>query len=210
MNYQLLQQLLEHLQKFEDQNPDLSAHQSLAKFAGFLNQQVVQPAPIMAFASNENHPDETLEAWLSQLLAFNYRYAKVYIKQALDQSGFISLDDFGYLAGIWRKNGCTKTEIIELNIHEKTTGMEIIRRLLHRELIVQEENPNDRRSKILRITPKGLETFRGSLESMHRASIQIAGNLDETEKVQLFYLLQKLHQHHNPIFLGDKKREDFL
>lgn len=202
MNYDLLQQLIVHLAAYEAQRPP-NHRNDMESFVAFLNQQVFSKSTAEAVQFENG---ETVEALLSQLIAFLYRYAKGYIKKALDQTNLITIDDFGYLAGIWQRGGCTKTEIIEMNIHEKTTGMEVIKRLLNHELIEQIDDTHDRRSKRLLITDKGRGVLFGTFGEMRKASLIIAGNLNEVEKLQLLYLLQKLHHFHKPLFLNDKDK----
>jgi DNA-binding MarR family transcriptional regulator len=64
--------------------------------------------------------------------------------------------------------------IIDMNIHEKTTGMEVIKRLLNNGLIEQTDDPKDRRSKRLLITGKGMGVLFGTFEEMRKASLIIA------------------------------------
>jgi hypothetical protein len=40
---------------------------------------------------------------------------------------------------------------------------------------------------------------------MLKVSQIIAGKLSSAERIQLFYLLSKLHDFHNPIFLNEKE-----
>ena len=92
-----------------------------------------------------------------------------------------------------------------MNIHEKTTGMEVIKRLLNNGLIEQTDDPKDRRSKRLLITGKGMGVLFGTFEEMRKASLIIAGTLNEAEKMQLLHLLQKLHFFHKPLFLNERE-----
>ena len=91
-----------------------------------------------------------------------------------------------------------------MNIHEKTTGMEVIKRLLNNDLIVQTDDATDRRSKRLSITEKGKGALFGTFDEMRKASLIIAGNLNAVEKMQLLHLLQKLHFFHKPLFLNER------
>lgn len=202
MNYELLQQLIGHLAAYEAQHLP-SQRKDMEGFVAFLNQQIFSKSnnPKIDFENSE-----TVEVLLSQLIAFLYRYAKGYIKKALTESSLITLDDFAYLAGIWQRGGCTKTEIIDMNIHEKTTGMEVIKRLLNNALIEQTDDTTDRRSKRLLITDKGKEALFGTFEEMRKASLIISGNLSEIEKMQLLHLLQKLHFFHKPLFLNERDK----
>lgn len=201
MNYVLLQELIGYLANYEAQRSPLQ-RKDMEGFVAYLNQQVFAKSvdPDLKFENGE-----TVEVLLSQLVAFLYRYAKGYIKKALDSAHLITIDDFSYLAGIWQTGGCTKTEIIDMNIHEKTTGMEVIKRLLNNGLVEQTDDQNDRRSKRLLITAKGMGVLLGTFEEMRKASLIIAGTLNEVEKMQLLHLLQKLHFFHKPLFINERE-----
>jgi MarR family transcriptional regulator, lower aerobic nicotinate degradation pathway regulator len=134
-----------------------------------------------------------------------YRYAKGYIKKALEASTLLTLDDFGYLAAVWQEGDLTKTQVIEKNIHEKNTGMEIIKRLIANNLLEQYDDLQDKRSKRLKITPLGQAELFKSFDGMLKVSQIIAGKLSSAERIQLFYLLSKLNDFHNPIFLNEKE-----
>ena len=202
MNYQLLQTLIKHLEQHEA-GQDAAKPASLVSFVGYLNQQVFEP-PRQDIPAAE--VTETVESILTKLISFTYRYAKGYIKKALENSELTTLDDFTYLVGIWKMDGCSKTEIIEKNIHEKTTGTEILKRLLANDLITQSDDPTDRRSKRVVITEKGKLALFGTFDEMRKASTLVGGKLNETEKLQLLHLLQKLDDFHQPIFLKDRDR----
>ena len=56
----------------------------------------------------------------------------------------------------------------------------------------------------MKITPLGQAELFKSFEGMLKVSQIISGTLTSAEKIQLFYLLSKLHDFHNPIFLNEK------
>ena len=200
MNYQLLQTLLTHLAQHEAGRGEAQPA-SLVSFVGYLNQQVFE-TPRQDTPAEET--TETIDSILTKLISYLYRYSKGYIKKALEKSELTTLDDFTYLAGIWKMNGCSKTEIIEKNIHEKTTGTEILKRLLTNDLITQSDDQTDRRSKRVVITEKGKLALFGTFDEMRKASTLVGGKLNETEKLQLLHLLQKLDDFHKPIFMNDR------
>ena len=200
MDYNILQKIIGDLESFEiEQN---STNISIEDFVGFLNKKylgrILTPQPVEAPAKNDENN-------IGQLVAFMYRYAKGYIKKALEESTILTLDDFGYLAAVWQYGNLTKTQVIEKNIHEKNTGMEIIKRLINHQLLEQYDDQNDKRSKRLKITPLGQAEFFKSFDGMQKVSKIISGKLSDVERLQLFYLLNKLHDFHNPIFLNEKE-----
>jgi MarR family transcriptional regulator, lower aerobic nicotinate degradation pathway regulator len=201
MDYTILQELITNLKDFEDEK--MSKSISMEDFVVFLNQKYLgnlvsdKPSIDVNAKSDENN--------IGQLIAFMYRYAKGYIKKALEESTLLTLDDFGYLAAIWQDGNLTKTQLIEKNIHEKNTGMEIIKRLISNNLLEQYNDLEDKRSKRLKITPLGQSELFKSFDGMLKVGQIIAGKLTSSEKIQLFYLLNKLHDFHNPIFLNEKE-----
>lgn len=197
MDYNILQKIIGDLESFEtEQN---STNISMEDFVGFLNkkylERILTPQLVEVPAKNN----------IGQLVAFMYRYAKGYIKKALEESTILTLDDFGYLAAVWQYGNLTKTQVIEKNIHEKNTGMEIIKRLINHQLLEQYDDEQDKRSKRLKITPLGQAEFFKSIDGMQKVSKIISGKLSDVERLQLFYLLNKLHDFHNPIFLNEKE-----
>ena len=67
------------------------------------------------------------------------------------------MDDYTYLVCLLRIPMMTKTELNNLNVMEKTSGTEVINRLLRRGLIEQHVNEEDHRSFYVSITEKGRE-----------------------------------------------------
>jgi MarR family transcriptional regulator, lower aerobic nicotinate degradation pathway regulator len=204
MNYDLIKQLVNLAEKFE-----LSAGPApdLAAFSAWLYAQT-HPGPRQGGQAHYPSPapmHETLESVITKLVIFMYRYAKGYLKKALDGTALQTVDEFVYLTALLHRPGLTKIELIELNLHEKTSGMEIIKRLLARGLVQQQEGESDRRSKQLYITEIGRTVLLPIFERMHQVSQLVSGNLAEEEKQQLVSLLHKLNDFHHPIFANEKQ-----
>lgn len=151
--------------------------------------------------------EESEEVEISRLVVFMYRYARSYMKIALEDQSIQTPDEFAYLATLLTRKGMGKSELIQMNIQEKTTGMEIIRRLMHAGLIFQYDNPDDKRSKCVALTDAGRKAFFDSLGNMYKVSMVVGGNLNQTEKRTLLNLLRKLDHHHHEIYSGNKQRE---
>ncbi len=203
MNYDLIKQLVTLAEKFEfsaGQGRDLPA------FSAWLYAQThpetgqETPAPTSPMPTSE-----TLESIITKLVIFMYRYAKGYLKKALEGTALQTADEFVYLTALLHRPGLTKMELIELNLHEKTSGMEIIKRLLARGLVQQQEGESDRRSKQLYITEIGRTVLLPIFERMHQVSQLVSGNLASEEKKHLVGLLHKLNDFHHPIFANEKQ-----
>lgn len=202
MNYPLLFELLRQLQKFEDSiGTDKS---TLQEFRLWLNQQ----SYLVNIPDSNDHSDvlgsNTSEVEISKLLIYTSRYAKFLIKKGLESYPMLVNEDITYIYTLMGFESMTKIQLIEKNVHEKPTGMEIIRRLLKNELIDEKNDLNDRRSKRVFLTEKGRRLFFDTLSNMRIVAKIVSGTLTENEKQTLLVLLKKLDEFHNPIFLEEK------
>jgi MarR family transcriptional regulator, lower aerobic nicotinate degradation pathway regulator len=148
---------------------------------------------------------------LSILIGTLFRYVKHYSKKVFESSQVQTIDEFTYLAILMNYGDMTKSELISRNVHEKTTGMEIIRRLIKHNFITQADDPDDKRSQILAITGEGkIEIFK-LFNEMSKVSTIVSGDLSNDEKMILSYLLGKLDIFHRHIYDHEKKEDlDFL
>lgn len=145
-----------------------------------------------------------IETEISILIVNMYRYARVYSKKALENTPLQTVDEFGYLATLLTYNCLKKTELIAKNIHEKPTGMEIIKRLLQNGLIDQFDDEQDKRSKLVRLNDKGKYLLYSIFDKMGKVSDIVTGDLERDEKIQLLYFLKKLDRFHHHIFTNEK------
>ena len=99
----------------------------------------------------------------------------------------------------------TKIQLIEKNVHEKPTGLEVIKRLLKHGLADERNDENDKRSKRVFLTDKGKALFFATIEQMNKVALIVSGNLTADEKKQLHTLLKKLQDFHDPIYLSNKE-----
>ncbi|MBP2615239.1 MarR family winged helix-turn-helix transcriptional regulator [Chryseobacterium jejuense] len=204
MNYTLIKDFIDLLQEFETEVracPDL------------------YPGTIQGFkewisdkdnSKEENHPEEpywdgkengrTPESAISTLLVHLNRYAKTYSKSAISDSEFSTQEDFIYLINLKAFGEMTKMALIKKNIHDKPVGMLIIGRLLRQGLIEQTDSDLDKRSKLIRITERGLLILENQMEKIRQATNIVAGNLNYHEKMELIRILNKLDRFHYPIF----------
>jgi len=208
--YPFYRTLMQYSEDFEREQPDPESRDML-HFAAWLNrrlahEQAADNAPVQPEIALM--PEETVEVSISKLVGFLGRYARIYLKKVVEQTPLTTPDDFSYLAVLLEKGSLTKIELIEENIHEKTSGMEVIKRLLNSGLIEQKDHPADRRSKSLSLTEQGRIVLFQIFDRLRAVADLVAGDLTADEKWQLLYLLQKLDRFHRPIYL--ERREESL
>ena len=208
-SYQLIHQLLTLVEKQEKE--DNGAELSLRDFAGFLNSHLSQPdnnsfRPDVRLGDKENNIQQNqayqLDNNIGRLFVYMSRYARSYIKKALDGTPLQSPEDFTCLAILLTHDHLSKTDLINKNLQEKTSGTEVIRRLIEAGLIDQWNDEKDKRGKRIGITQKGKELLYAVFKDMSMVGQIVTGTLTLSEKLTLQYLLQKLenfHYHHHEL-----------
>lgn len=137
---------------------------------------------------------------LAMPVYFMYKYALFYSRKIFKNSHIYSLDDFSFLASLLPDKKLKKADVIRKNISEKSSGSEVLKRLLKQKLIKESNNPDDKRSKLLELTSEGLNEINAVRSQMYNMGSLINGDLTEEEKVAMLAMLSKLHNFHNPIF----------
>jgi len=208
--YLLIKQLIDKVAEYEEHLGN-TTQMSLESFTNFLNhpKENLESAKRnlsgpLEMATQENGNKK--ETSIAILVTFIYRYAKLYAKKVLKDSEISTLDDFSYLIILLTHSSLSKSELIQKNVHEKTTGMEIIKRLLKQNLISQFDDKEDKRSQRIAITDKGKQAIFSILHSLEGVSTIMTGNLTELEKNSLNGILKKLDHFHFDIFMNDKNK----
>ncbi|MEZ0483370.1 MarR family winged helix-turn-helix transcriptional regulator [Fibrella aquatica] len=202
MTYDFLKQLIAQAEAFEQATPDTDNH-TVTDFATWISQQSPPTTAMEPDPSKDNQLPVDTE--IAVMVSYLYRYARLYSKKALAHTPLTTIDEFSYIIMLLEGPPPTKTELIERNIHEKTTGTEILRRLINAGLIEQFDDPVDKRSKRVKLTESGQSLLMSLWGDMTDVSTLVSGNLTAVEKEQLARLLRKLHLFHNPIFINERE-----
>jgi DNA-binding MarR family transcriptional regulator len=128
------------------------------------------------------------------------RYGHSYLKIALAETPFVTNMDFTFCAMLQQYGPMGKSALIKLMVYEKSSGMEIIKRLLRLNLIEQKENPKDGRSKLLNVSPEGQNALQIAYRTAGVAAKIVSGPLTHQEKSILLNLLKKLDGFHEDIY----------
>lgn len=210
MNYQLLKEVLDLVEEFEHQNSKNTYNNDVEGFKQWIavtNTPDVDQLPIKWEGKDKGRSAESI---ISTLLVHMNRFAKNYSKAAMKHSEFSTQDEFIYLINLRAFGEMTKMDLIKKNRHDKPAGMQIINRLIHQGWVVQTDSEKDRRSKLISITTRGIETLEANMDKIRQATAIICGNLNNNEKNQLIYLLQKLENFHVSIYEKDLDKENLL
>lgn len=138
----------------------------------------------------------TVDSVINTTLVHLYRYAKLQAKAAIVDTPFSTPDDFIYLINLVSFGSMTKTALIKLNVHEKSAGMQIVKRLLDNGYVEQTTIESNKRNRMLHITPAGNRILNESIENIRQASRNVTEPLSTQEKMDLIRLLAKLEIFH--------------
>lgn len=209
MNYSLLKDVLDLVEEFENSsNSNFSSDINGFKEWIISSQHKELLPENFSYEGKEN--GRSLDSVISTLLVHLGRYAKMYSKSAIYDSIFSTQDEFIFLITLKTFGAMSKMDLIKRNIHDKPGGMQIISRLLKNELIIQEDDVMDKRSKIISITSKGLMCLEDKMDNIRQATKIVSGNLTEQEKIKLVYLLNKLEDFHLPIYAKNMDAKDLI
>lgn len=205
----ILIELIEHLSVYELECHRLGFELNMTDFLGFLNSKHA-PRNVKVDSLRSDYKGNDLperngsDTDISILIVLLFRYAKGYIKKALRDSQINTADEFSFLITLMTNDSFSKTELIQKQVMEKTSGTEVINRLLKQGLIEQWHDSEDKRSIRVKIAHSGRMELLKILPNMQKVSQIVSGNLNDTEKSTLAYMLRKLEHYHNNIFLTRK------
>ena len=202
---ELLKVLIQKLEDYEIAEQD-KTNLSLAGFCysvrteldleSVKNTFIEQEDPNNSKYKNAPFVENNIERVISQHLLFLYRYIKFYSKLAFEESKIKSIEEFGFLITVMQYDEISKSELIKKNILEKSSGIEMINRLMKSGLLLQKDNPEDQRSHLVLLTDSGKMELYKIFEKMNTLGIIATGELNRYEKEQLVLTLKKLDNFH--------------
>lgn len=147
---------------------------------------------------NANNAEYNLSLQSSEASFLIWRLSKFirhYVKPILTEKGLSSQDDFAILAHIDYLKTCSKKEAVDANIIEPTTGIEIIKRLVKQKLIIEKENEEDKRQKLISLSTKGQELLR-SIYIGFSGIQDVLADMEKDERKILISVLKRLDTFH--------------
>lgn len=135
------------------------------------------------------------------------RYADFYTRRIFRDSIIYSMDDWAVLVSLFPNGSSKKSDVLRTCVMEKSSGNEVLKRLLRQELIEESPNPDDHRSKLIRLTDAGRQAFISVSNRIRSLSNLVVADLSEEEKIDLLSHLLKMHRYHQPVFEAGDERD---
>lgn len=188
-------EIIELLEKFEEQNNTFDGELSLNDFIQFL------------LESRQLEEDRNDIVHIAKNVSYLHRYSKFYIKKALKGSLLQTEDEYTYLAELFNEESMSKTEINNRNVIEKTSGNEILKRLLNAGLIGERQDEVDKRKVLAFITEKGKAELLKVFPELWKSASILSGILTPNERQLLLKTSEKLCNFHKDIFINNKDEQ---
>ncbi len=187
----LLQELIGLTDEYDASVPE-NKSLSLDDFISFLYKHHSRPA------------DDRVLINIAKNVSLLHRYTKFYLKKVLKDTKLQTVDEYSYLICLYYNKSYTKTELNNMNAMEKTSGNEVIRRLLKSNLVRQKKDPSDKRSMRISITEEGKAEIEKIFPGLNKVAVILSGTLADGEKAGLDSSLDSLCNYHQKIFSEHK------
>ena len=199
------EQLSELVRAYGNYEATQAASDDLADFGQWLaNRRAPAQTTDGLIGTEANPPDDStgapLDERLGRVIGRLYRFVEFYSKKVLGELELNNLGDFTYLGALHAAGNPRKSELIAANLSEFTSGIDIIKRLTQGGLAEEYTDPDDRRSKRLRITPRGTQVLLASYPLMSQVGSAVFFGLPEADKRRLLAVLVPLDQFHSAHF----------
>lgn len=123
---------------------------------------------------------QAIRAWMDIFMHRSMRGWGLFAK-----STGLSMPQFSVLMQLHHKGACGMSEISERFEVTPAAASQLVDKLVQNGFIVREEDPNDRRAKLLDLTDKGRELLERGFQERYRWADQLAGRLTAEERVQV-------------------------
>ena len=184
--------------EYEDKHPDAS----IDDFCRFYIRTKKAKQEKEEFLGGIVPPD--LHSTIAKLIGRISKLHTTYAVIALKECGLNSLDEFLYLNSIGNSATPKKTEVIYGNFNELSSGLLILDRLKSKGLIVEEDNPEDRRSKQLKLSKKGRTVLEDCYKKMAVINRLFFEDIPREDIELCIHLLSSLEAGFSSRWLEDK------
>lgn len=128
----------------------------------------------------------------------------LYFNLIIPETGIEHIDEFQFLVTISNLKNPMKTEVINHNFTELSTGLLVIERLKKRKYITEHSDPDDKRSKRLKITEKGQTILNGCYTRLRKIHEMMYYDLYEEDIKLCIQLLQGIEIKFSKLWLTHK------
>jgi DNA-binding MarR family transcriptional regulator len=133
---------------------------------------------------------------------FNMLYANISLKD----TGLNQIEEFGLLLTIEQEKNPRKSDIIQANLQELSSGTDMLNRLKSRGLIEEYNDPEDKRSKRVKLTSVGEKVLLAAKKRIGKMSTIMLANMPDEDKKLCISLLKELEIKYSEHWQQDKNK----
>ncbi len=178
--------LLEKWEAFAEQNPQKDIYEFAIWLLSSRQGEIKEPVSV-----RENDNSSRVAILITRL----QKYLALYIKPTIRELGFTKEHEYNFLYQVGKMTKTNKNDLSKENMVEFSTGRDIIRRLIAKNLIAEKTDPEDKRASLLALTPRGRKMLEKSFEMIGGSFTDFLGDLTTREQLNLISLLTKLNNY---------------
>lgn len=128
--------------------------------------------------------NQSLREWMDVFMHRSMRGWSQYAK-----STGLSMPQFSILMQLHHKGPCGMSQISERFDISNAAASQLAEKLVQNKYIERAEDPNDRRAKVLQLTPKGKELINAGVTERYRWMDELMKSLSTNEKEKIYEAL---------------------
>lgn len=129
-----------------------------------------------------------------------------YSKMALQDIPGFELEWFYFLSSIYHLKEVKKTQIIQYNFTEQTTGIDILNRLKSLGYIAERSDPGDKRAKLVSITEAGEKILFRLYQLLYKPTLLMYNDIDHKDKQVVINILKDTEHKHQELLSNSRNK----
>lgn len=185
-----LVQLVNEWGAFEEHHPDATAEEFCRHYLISHREKISRRE--MAGGIVPPNPRGLLLKLSGRIMQAFFIYARI----AISETELKSFEGFPYLNALKHRGESSKTEVINHNLAELSTGIEILKRLKKQGMITERQDPEDGRSRLVKISPKGEQVLQQCYEKLRYVTEMIFDGTADDDIQLCIQLLKQVEVRH--------------
>jgi DNA-binding MarR family transcriptional regulator len=166
-------------------------------------EKYLQKNPTVRAETGDAPPtDSAMASLIGKAGHLHTTYARMAIKEIPD----IELEWFYLLNVISIKKEAKKTDAISLSNMEQSTGIDVLNRMKKKELIIEKEDPSDKRARLVSLTDKGKALLVQIGYYLYKVSYLLYHDIKEEDKKHIIGILSGTVQKQEQLRLEKKNQ----
>ena len=183
---------------YESKNPAASVAEFCSHY--LLNSKgLIDDSPVEAATSGSN---AQLASLINQLNAIHVIYAKAVLKEIPG----IELEWFYFMKEIDQQKEARKSDVVSAVFFEQSTGIDIINRIKKAGLILERNDPMDKRARLVKLSPQGEKILLSLHKLLSKADHMLYQDLAGSNKKMLINILSDTEKKHNTLISENRHK----